>query len=79
MNLSKFISSKTGKSVMSIILGLGLATLFRRVCKDNKCLVYKTPPLEDIKDKVFQYEDKCYTYEPTSMNCDSKKTNVVFA
>ena len=37
MYLSKFVSSDTGKYVMSILLGLGLSTLFRSVCKGKQC------------------------------------------
>ncbi len=38
MHLSKFFHTTTGKYLMSIILGLGLASLFRKVCKDKNCL-----------------------------------------
>ncbi len=34
-------------------MGLGLATLFRRVCIGANCVVVKGPPLEDIKGKYF--------------------------
>ena len=36
MNLKRLIYSDVGRIVISIILGLGLATLFRRVCKERK-------------------------------------------
>ena len=36
INISKFVKSNTGKYVVSILLGLGLATIFREACKDNK-------------------------------------------
>ena len=33
MHLGKFVHTETGKYLMSILLGFGLASLFRTVCK----------------------------------------------
>ena len=49
MNLKRLIYSDVGRIVISIILGLGLATLFRRVCKERNCLVFHAPQLNKIK------------------------------
>ena len=35
MHLRKFFSTDSGKHIMSAILGFGLASLFRVVCKDR--------------------------------------------
>ena len=37
MYLDRFVHSSTGKILMSISLGLGLATFFRAVCRGQKC------------------------------------------
>jgi hypothetical protein len=79
MYLAKFFHSETGKHMLSIILGLGLASLFRKVCKEKNCLIFKAPPLEEIKDKIYKYNDKCYKYNPISSKCDAKKKIVEFA
>lgn len=73
VHLEKFFKNKTGKYLLSVILGLGIASLFRKVCKEKNCVVFKAPPLEDIKDKVYKYEDKCYKYELVSAHCDKTK------
>jgi hypothetical protein len=65
--------------MLSIILGLGIASLFRTVCKDKNCIIFKAPPLDDIKDKVYKYNDKCYKYNPVSVKCDASKKIVEFA
>ena len=36
-------STPSGKKVASIILGIGLATMFRRICTKNNCLIIKIP------------------------------------
>ena len=43
MNLRRLIYSDIGRIIISILLGLGLATLFRKVCNDRNCLVFKAP------------------------------------
>jgi hypothetical protein len=54
---------------VSILLGLGLASFFRRACKNGKCIIIKGPPLEDIKKHVYKIEDECYEYSPVATTC----------
>lgn len=70
IDLKRIINSDRGKIVFSILLGLGLATLFRQSCNSNKCLVFKAPPLNQIKDKIFNYNNKCYKFTEKSVTCD---------
>lgn len=76
MHLSKFVHSKTGKYVMSLLLGFGLASLFRTVCKDKNCIAFYAPPLDEIVDKIYKHDEKCYKYNSVSVKCDSKKSSV---
>ena len=73
-NLVKFINSVRGKYVLSILLGLGLATLFRKACNARDCLVFKAPDIDKIKDKVFNHNKKCYEFRSESTKCS--KANV---
>jgi hypothetical protein len=57
--LKEIINSQRGKYLISILLGLGLATLFRVACKSRNCLVFKAPSLDKIKGKVFGHNKKC--------------------
>ena len=54
-NINKIINSNRGKIVFSIILGFGLATLFRKACNSRNCLLFKAPPIEKIKGKIFGF------------------------
>jgi len=76
MHLGKFVHTESGKYLMSIILGFGLATLFRTVCNGKNCLIMKAPPLEDVEDKIYKHQGKCYKFSPVTTKCDSKKKNV---
>jgi len=79
MHLNKFVHSNTGKYIMSIILGLGLATLFRQVCKGTKCRIINAPPLEDLDNETYKINGKCYNYEKNAVNCNRTKRIISFA
>jgi hypothetical protein len=77
LNLSKFVNTKTGKYIMSVLLGFGLATIFRKICKGDNCVVFYAPPLDEIENKIFKQDGKCYQYSLVSTKCDSSKKSVI--
>jgi hypothetical protein len=79
MYLSKFVHSETGRNLMSILLGVGLATFFRRMCSGKNCIVSKAPPLEEIEDKIYKFDGKCYKLEKNAEKCNKSKRIVSFA
>jgi hypothetical protein len=79
MYISKFVHTEAGRLFMSIILGLGLATLFRASCKGKNCIIYDAPPLSEIKDKIYKINKKCYKFESSAVKCNNKKQIVEFA
>ena len=79
MYLYKFVKSNSGKYIMSIILGIGLATFFRSVCKGKDCFIYHAPPLDEIDDKIYKFDGKCYKFESVNTKCNSNKRIVKFA
>jgi hypothetical protein len=76
MHLSKLIQTKTGKMMASIILGFGLATLFRTICKNKSCYTFVAPPLDEIDKQIYKHGDKCYRYQSSPIKCDSRKKSV---
>jgi hypothetical protein len=64
---------------MSIILGLGLATFFRQMCIGKNCIITKAPPLEEIDNKIYKFDGKCYKLEKDAEKCNNKKKIVSFA
>jgi hypothetical protein len=73
MHLAKFVQTKTGRYIMSALLGFGLASLFRAVCKDKNCIIFHAPPLDEIDNKVYKQDGKCYTYKSEAAKCDLNK------
>jgi len=74
MNFRRMLHQPLGKIFISILLGLGLASLFRKVCQDKQCLEFRGPPVSAIQGKVFANgDDKCVEYGLQSMAaCPSK-------
>ena len=67
--------TKTGRYIISIILGLGIAALFRKVCNDRDCLVIQGPPIEDVESQIHSFDGRCYKYKAKSTSCNKKKEN----
>lgn len=70
MNLDKIMKNDIGIIIISVILGLGLASLFKKVCVDDNCLIIRSPP--NIKDQIFGHDNKCYKYNPEITKCKKK-------
>jgi hypothetical protein len=79
VELGKFVHTENGKIIMSVILGFGLATFFREMCKGQNCKIFHAPPLKDFENKIYKYDNKCYSYSLMPTKCDSKKKTVRFA
>lgn len=79
MYLDKFVHSKTGKILMSVILGIGLATFFRAVCKGKRCRIVTSPPIEEIDEQIYKFNNKCYKLEKNAIKCDKNKQTVKIA
>ena len=79
MYVRRLIYGDAGKIIISIILGLGFATLFRKVCKNRSCLVFQAPSIEKIRGQTFKYNDKCYKFKENIEKCDNRKKIVHFA
>lgn len=67
--VEKLMSNESVSIFVSIILGLGLASLFRKVCTNN-CIVIQSPPLEDLNKYYYKIENNCFKYDPVYVECD---------
>jgi hypothetical protein len=67
--LKNVLRSHNGRAIFSVIWGLGLASLFKKACKGRNCIVYRAPAPEKVRDKVFRFDNKCYTYTPRTVAC----------
>ena len=77
MDLSRLLDSETGKIIVSILLGLGLSTLFRKLCSDRNCLAFYGVPEDKILNKIFQQDENCFRYQPRSTRCNADVKTIV--
>ena len=79
MNFKRLLHTDIGKNIISVILGLGLASLFRKVCNERNCLVFKGPAIKQIDNQIFKFNNKCYSFTNEAKSCDKTKKQVSFA
>lgn len=63
------IHTPNGQYIISFILGMGIASLFRKVCKDRNCIIFKAPDFDEVTKNVYTYGDKCYTFKKQPVTC----------
>ena len=78
VHFGKFVHNKTGKTLMSLILGFGLASLFRKICKEKNCLLFYAPPMEELDDKIYKSNGKCVKYKPVATKCSMNAKTLTF-
>jgi hypothetical protein len=70
MNFKRLLTTPLGRTLLSIILGLGLASLFRKVCTEKNCIHFKGAAVNDINGKTYMHDEKCYRYIAKSTKCN---------
>ena len=76
LKIKKLLESKEGIIIFSIVLGLGLSTIFKSCCDSHNCIVYKGPDFNTTK--IIKYNGKCYEPIEQIQTCDSNKKIVTF-
>ena len=69
MSILSILDTNTGQVAISVILGLGLAMLFQKVCREEKCTVYLSPAENKITDQIFTQNGQCYKFVKVDVPC----------
>jgi hypothetical protein len=75
MIIKDIMKSDSGAIVVSIVLGLGLAALFRRACSGQGCIVIQGPNPKEVSEYVYKVQEDCYTYTPYVAPCTHNSKN----
>jgi hypothetical protein len=73
MNFQRLLNTPLGKILISIMLGIGIACLFRQVCDEKNCIRFEGAVIGDIHDKIYRHDEKCYKYVAQSTVCNKNK------
>ena len=68
--LQKVMHTEYSRVIISILLGLGLASLFRKTCKGTKCIKFKSPSVKNLDGKIFRHGGSCHTFKAVTKNCE---------
>jgi len=72
------IHTTNGQYIISFILGIGLASLFRKVCKDRNCLIFKAPQdFNEVSNNVYRHDGKCYSFNKQSVKCGNADREIM--
>jgi hypothetical protein len=78
INFDKYLHSHNGKIIISILLGFGFASLFRKICKGYNCINFYAPKLDEFNDKIFKTNNGCVKYKSYITKCDNKNKIIDF-
>jgi len=67
--LERYLSNPTIRIVICVLLGLGLASLFRGTCHGDRCIVVRAPDPDEVEGKVFRYDSGCYQFQAKMVSC----------
>jgi hypothetical protein len=76
-SFTDFFRSEGGIALISILWGLGLASLFKKSCVQPKCKVieYRAPDADTVEKSIYYLESdrgtECYRYSPYAVKCST--------
>jgi len=80
--VKNLMHTNMGKIILSVLLGLGFATLFRQVCNSKDCYRFIGPHHNALRDKIFATDSdktQCYTLVEENIQCGSKSKTLEFS
>ena len=73
MNLKRLLYTEFGQILISVMLGLGLATIFREACEGKNCLIFNGPVINEIDGKIYKFGEYCHKYVLNPVSCNKTK------
>jgi len=75
MSIINYFKTKQGNIVFSIILAFGLASILRISCENANMVIITGPPIEKVHNKIFSFDNKCYSYKTVNTSCKNILNN----
>lgn len=59
-------------TVISALIGFGIAAMFRPLCKGPECVILRGPPVTEMRNAVYQFGSKCVEFQTKTVECPKK-------
>jgi hypothetical protein len=69
--IDKLFNQDTGIKIFSILLGLGIAFVFKKECEGKNCIVIEGPDPNEVSKYYFKVNGECYQYKPYIVDCEA--------
>lgn len=69
--VNRVMDNSLGSIIISIILGFGLACLFKQTCTGDQCIIIKSPTIDTTK--IYGFDNKCYKYKSAASKCSARE------
>jgi hypothetical protein len=76
INFLEFLDRPGVATLVSLLIGFGIAAMFRPLCKGPDCLVLRGPPVNEIRGAVYQFGAKCVEFDAKAIACPTKESNI---
>jgi hypothetical protein len=60
--------TERGQIVVSILIGFGVASLFKPICVSN-CTHIHSPNIKNIENEIFKFDGQCFIFKPRYVGC----------
>lgn len=64
----EFLKTKNFHRIFSFLIGIFVVIIWRPSCKDNECIKYEVPDLNEINNSTYQIGTKCYQFKTTTVS-----------
>jgi hypothetical protein len=56
-------------SIVSFMLGLAIVVIIAPICHGRECMIFRAPPIHEVRDSVYHIASKCYKFDTVQMEC----------
>jgi hypothetical protein len=70
--LAEFMKQESGCTIISVVLGLGLAAMFYKVCNGKNCIIMKGPEIDYVTQNIWKKGDTCFKYTYKKVDCPNE-------
>lgn len=77
-DFKRLLHNNSGRIIISILLGFGLASLFHVACKNQNCVKFVGPEPNKLKKEHYKFDGKCIGFKEKVISCSKNKKTVSF-